>query len=406
MAGIENGNAHLLAFPCRILYHRVRTLKETIMSESIDNLRNRRALLASYLERQGITAAFFRDAEGARDPAIRYFTGQPGDSVLLIAATGWTALSPWDENMADLMADADVIVPYTAFGRDHIRAASELSKLMGETGGKIEIPPSTSYPDFLKYVDAIQDWTIICRGSDGTHKFVVEMRAVKDDDEIKKLRKACAITDRIIEMIVSGAKSGAIKTEVDAMLLIERETRLNGAEGAGFDTLAAGPSRSFGIHCFPSSTASAFPADGLSILDFGVLYEGYSSDVTMTITKGKLSDAQEKQLALVQKAYGEALGLYKPGVPVREAALKVRSVFAQAKREMPHSLGHGIGLEIHEFPQIRTETDDNVVFKAGMTVTCEPGLYHRQTGGCRLENSILITPDGNETLTKSKIVRL
>jgi Xaa-Pro dipeptidase len=314
--------------------------------------------------------------------------------------------------MAALMADADVIVPFTAFEREHVRAVNGLAKLMSDTDGKIpsgaklEIPPATSYPDFLKYVDAIQDWTVICRTNEGAHKFVTEMRAVKDESEMRKLRRACAITDELIEMIADGAKSGAIQTEVDAMLLIERETRLRGAEGAGFDTLAAGPSRSFGIHCFPPSTAAPLPVDGLSILDFGVLYEGYSSDVTMTITKGKLSDAQEKQVELVQKAYAEALELYKPGVPVREAALKVQSVFARAKREMPHGLGHGVGLEVHEFPAVKPNAPEDAVFKAGMTVTCEPGLYHPQLGGCRLENTVLITPGGNEVLTKSRIVRL
>ena len=372
-----------------------------------DFLSQRRTRFSSFLLENGITAAVFRDAEGARDSAIRYFTGHPGDAILVIASSGLTVLSPWDEHMASLMADANLVVPFTAFERDHIRAAHEIIKNCIEaTGGKIEIPPSTSYPDFLKYVDAIQDFTVVCRGTGGAHKAVTDMRAVKDDYEIQCLKKACGITDEIIELIIAGASSGRIKTEVDAMLLIEKESRERGGEGSAFDTLAAGPARSFGIHCFPSSTAAQFPGDGLSILDFGVRYEGYSSDVTLTITRGTLSAAQEKQVDLVQKAYDEALVLYKPGIPVSDSAEKVKAVFARAKREMPHSLGHGVGLDVHEFPAVRESTPKEVVFKPGMTATLEPGLYHAQHGGCRLENTILITEDGGKPLTTSRIVRL
>jgi Xaa-Pro dipeptidase len=370
-------------------------------------LRERRARFSAWLLENGIAAAVFRDVEEARDSAIRYFTGHPGDAVLVIAASGFTTLSPWDEHMAALMADANLIVPFTVFERDHIRAAHEILKnCVGESGGKIEIPPSTSYPDFLKYVDSIQEFTVVCGNSGGAHKAVKEMRAVKDEYEIQCLKRACGITNEIIELIIAGSSSGQIRTEVDAMLLIEKESRQRGGEGAGFETLAAGPSRSFGIHCFPATTAAEFSSNGLSILDFGVRYEGYSSDITLTIARGTLTASQEKQLELVQKAYDEALALYKAGIPVRDSAEKVKNVFARAKREMPHSLGHGIGLDVHEFPTMRENTPQEVVFKPGMTVTLEPGLYHPSHGGCRLENSILITQNGNETFTNARIVRL
>ena len=120
---------------------------------------------------------------------------------------------------------------------------------------------------------------------------------------------------------------------MDVALLIERELRANGCQRTGFDTLAAGPSRSFAIHAFPGYTNAEWPAQGLSILDFGVVYNGYTSDTTLTIAKGPLTSAQEKQLALVQKAYDECVKLYKPGRPVMEAAKKADSFFAAAKRK-------------------------------------------------------------------------
>lgn len=235
---------------------------------------------------------------------------------------------------------------------------------------------------------------------------ITRMRSVKDADEIATIEQACAITDKIIDLIEKQLKTGKIKTETDVALLIEKESRAAGAEGTGFETLAAGPERSFGIHAFPPYTSGAFPAPGMSILDFGVKYRGYTSDVTLTVTAGELSPAQEKQIALVEKAYKAALELYKPGKPTRESSLKADEIFHKAKRSMPHALGHGIGLEAHEGPAIRNREDNTWVYEPGMVVTLEPGLYHPDHGGCRLENSILITEDGNRVLTHARIIRL
>ena len=188
--------------------------------------------------------------------------------------------------------------------------------------------------------------------------------------------------------------------------MIEKELRENGCQRTGFDTLAAGPSRSFAIHAFPGYTAADWPARGLSILDFGVIYNGYTSDTTLTIAKGPLTAAQEKQLELVQKAYDECVKLYKPGRPIMEAAKKADSIFAAAKRKMPHTLGHAIGLEIHEQPRVSPRTEPELLFKPGMILTCEPGLYDVKIGGTRLENDVLITEDGNEVITHSRIIRI
>ena len=229
---------------------------------------------------------------------------------------------------------------------------------------------------------------------------------IKDEYEIQCTKKACEITNKIIDTIESEIKKKKIKTELDVALLIESECRKAGCEKTSFETLAAGPSRSFAIHCFPSYTNGNFADNGLSILDFGVCYEGYASDVTLTIAKGKLSEKQEQMLSLVQEAFDEALKYYKKDIPVRNAAMKVDKIFAKAKMKMPHSLGHGTGLEIHEAPFVRSKASLETVFKPGMIVTLEPGLYDPELGGCRYENDILITEDGNEVLTQSRIVRI
>ncbi len=368
--------------------------------------KKRRADLAAWLSKQSIGAMIFIDSEEHRSPAIRYFTGHPQDAVLCIALDGDCVLIPWDEILANKIACADHIIPYTRYERQEVKAAAgALKKLKIPASVRVEIPGSTPYPQFLKFVDGLSEFDVICR-ENGGEEFATNMRAIKDEYEISCIEKAAEITDKLIDTIEAGVKDGTIKTETDAALLIERECRAAGCEGTGFDTLAAGPARSFGIHCFPNYTAGEFPAQGLSILDFGVIYNGYTSDVTITIAKGPLSEGQEKQLALVEKAYNECLGLYVKDVPVKAASKKADEVFAKAKRTMPHSLGHGIGLECHEAPGIRVRAPQECVFKPGMVVTLEPGLYDEELGGCRLENDILITEDGNKVLTHARIIRI
>lgn len=382
-------------------------MKEYTKKELSDIYKKRRQFFSEYLFNMNIGAAVFIDSEEHRDPSVAYFTGHANDAVLIIFTDGYTILVPWDENLAKQNGFFDKLIPYTRYKNNEIDAVKAVLNMTQShrTNSRIELPPYLSYPQYLKFIDALNNYDCSCK-EDGAYKFVVDMRLVKDDYEIECTKEAAKIGDLIIDKIEEQIKSGEIKTETDVALLIERECRVHGCDKTGFDTLAAGPSRSFAIHAFPNYTAAEWPADGLSILDFGVVYKGYTSDTTLTVAKGQLTEAQEKQLSLVQKAYDESLKLYTKEHTLQEAAKKTDSIFAAAKRKMPHTLGHGIGLEIHEYPRVSAKTNPELFFIPGMIVTLEPGLYDTEIGGCRLENDILITEEGNEVLTKSRIIRI
>jgi Xaa-Pro dipeptidase len=372
----------------------------------MDMYLKRRAELYTWMARNSISVVVLEDTEGRRDPSVRYFSGHPSDALLLMTITGHSVLCPWDENLAQKSAFVDVIVPYTEFGRHPVTAVQGINAKIGVPArSRIEIPENTPYPLFLKYVEALFEFDVICH-ENGVSAEILRMRSIKSDDEVEIIEKACKISDSLVNLIEKQVRSGKIKTESDVALLIEREARAAGAEGTGFETLAAGPGRSFGIHAYPAFTSGAFPGPGLSILDFGIKYQGYTSDITLTFAMGELTPAQEKQIKLVEKAYAAALELYKPGIATREASLKVDEIFRKAKKSMPHALGHGIGLEAHEGPAIRNREDNVWVYEKGMVVTLEPGLYDPVSGGCRLENDILITETGNRILTNSRIIRL
>lgn len=366
----------------------------------------RRKQLSEYLKKQGLGSIVFYDSEGHRESAIRYLAGLPSDAVLVLNADGTCVLVPWDIHLADILADADYIIPYTQYDRDLVQAvcgAHEILSIPHES--RIEIPPDTPYLRFLELVGEMSTYHVLCR-KHGAHEQVLKMRSIKDEYEIECLRKAAQITDEIILILEEHIRRGKIQTEIDAALLIERECRIRGCDHTGFDSLVAGADRSFAIHCFPSYTAGAYPGNGLAILDFGVVYHGYTSDVTITFVQADISAKAEQQITLVEKAYNTALELYKPDIPLCKPAQAVHDIFAAKETQMPHSLGHGIGLEVHEYPVIRPSISEDEVFKPGMVVTLEPGLYSPETGGCRYENDILITETGNEVLTHSRIIRI
>ena len=381
-------------------------MKEYTSKEMKEIYSSRREKIVEYLKSNNVGAAVFVDSEAHREPAIRYFTGHTSDAVLVIFQNGASVLVPWDEILAKKIAFCDKVIPYTKYKNSDVEAVKAvLGSAKNIKNFKVEISPSTSYPNFLEHIEANPKWDVVCK-NEGVHKYAVQLRTIKDEYEIECTKEAARIGDLIINKIEEKIHSGEIKTETDVALLIEKELRLNGCEKTGFDTLAAGPARSWAIHAFPGYTNGEWPGNGLSILDFGVVYNGYTSDTTLTIAKGELSAEQEKLLELVQKAADECLRLYKKDVPVKDACELAEKIFAEEKRKMPHTLGHGIGLEIHEFPRVSTKMPADVTFQPGMIITLEPGLYDETLGGVRLENDVLITETGNEVITHSRIIRL
>ncbi|MEE3315052.1 MAG: Xaa-Pro peptidase family protein [Treponema sp.] len=365
----------------------------------------RREKVFAYMREHSIAATIFHDSEDSRDCSVRYLTGHPSDAVLVLTADGKSVLSPWDENLASQKAHASSLIPYTDFNRDPFIAVQKILAQSKHEFSTVALPPSTTHLDFKKYEATLAGFKLECL-EDSVHSKVIEMRAQKDEYEIACTRKACAITSAMTDIIEEKVKSGEFKLESDVALFIEKELRNRGCERTSFDTLAAGPSRSYAIHAFPGWTGGSWGTDGLSILDYGVCFEGYASDCTITIAKGVLSKAQEEILFLVQKAANECLPLYAPGKKIHDASQKAADVFAEAEKFMPHGLGHGTGLQIHEAPFVSQRSKEDAVFKAGNIITLEPGLYDISLGGCRLENDVLITDTGNCVLTNSRIIRI
>ena len=295
----------------------------------------------------------------------------------------------------------DDILPYSDFDRVFFKACRELvANHCGHPGPRIEVSERTPHPVVSELKRETQA-EVVCE-RDGIDSFLSALRSVKDQSEVEYLRQACRITNEMLTALTSLIHERRKElTELDLALFIEKEARQRGGETVGFETLVACPQRSYAIHPFPAYTGCAFSGAGLSLLDFGVQYCGYTSDVTVPVIQHPLSKGQTALLETVLGAYDLALTGMRKRRTGRAIAESVEGLMRQAGYSMPHSLGHGIGLNAHEQPILSVKAQGQEL-RPGMVFTVEPGLYDASEGGIRLENDILVTENGYEVLTEAK----
>lgn len=226
---------------------------------------------------------------------------------------------------------------------------------------------------------------------------VARMREVKDAGEIAKMRTAARVGCDLFEGMLSYLEAGL--TEVEVAATLEYAARLAGAEGMSFETIVASGERSALPH--GKATTAKLPKRGFVTLDFGVILDGYSSDMTRTVHMGKAMPGERDVYDSVLEAQEAAVAAVAPGVTAGEVDKAARSVLRRVKLDkyFSHSTGHGVGLEIHEGPRLAAKQKQ--VLEQGMVITIEPGVYMPGRFGLRIEDMVLITARGGEVLTPS-----
>ncbi len=229
----------------------------------------------------------------------------------------------------------------------------------------------------------------------GTDGLIAKLREVKDEDEIARMRKAASLGCKLFEEVLEFVVAGATETEVAARL--EFKARMAGAEAMSFETIVASGERS----ALPHGRASGakLPKRGLVTMDFGVLLDGYCSDMTRTVHIGKGSKREWDVYHSVLEAQMAAVAAVRAGVTCGAVDEAARSVLRKAglEKAFSHSTGHGVGLEIHEGPRVAAKQEQ--VLQPGMVITIEPGAYLAGEFGVRIEDMVLVTADGGEVLT-------
>jgi len=226
---------------------------------------------------------------------------------------------------------------------------------------------------------------------------VARLREVKDKSEIEIIRRAalvgCGLFDKALGMMRSGMTEVAVAAE------LEHAARLAGAERMSFDTIVASGERSALPHGHAS--AAKLPKRGFVTLDFGVVIDGYCSDMTRTVHMGRALEDELRVYDAVLEAQEAAVAAIRPRVSVGEVDEAARSVLRRAGLDQyfTHSTGHGLGLEIHEQPRLAAKQTQ--LLERGMVVTIEPGVYLPGRFGVRIEDMVLVTATGGEVLTPS-----
>jgi Xaa-Pro aminopeptidase len=224
-----------------------------------------------------------------------------------------------------------------------------------------------------------------------------DLRMTKDAEELERLNAAAALGVKLFEEILPHIQPGVREVEIAAQL--EHSARMAGAEAMSFPTIIASGVRSSLPH--GAASVAKVPRMGFVTLDFGVILRGYCSDMTRTVHVGKASAEERAAYDAVLEAQEQGIAAVRAEVSCGDVDHAARSVLERHKlgKFFTHSTGHGVGLEIHEQPRIAK--GQKATLDAGMVITIEPGVYLPGHFGIRIEDTVVVTGQGADILTKA-----
>lgn len=320
---------------------------------------------------------------------IRYFCGFTGSSAYLLFCKGdlyFLTDGRYITQSKKEIKNAEIIV----YENKALESLSLLAKDIGIRRLAFE-SSEISYDDFIKLREALKETDLIPAGDK-----IKKLRVLKDFVEIDLLKKAVQIPLNAFISTVDLIRPGM--REIDVALALETEMRKNGAQKISFDIIVASGKRSSLPHGLASE--KTIENSDLVVVDFGAVYEGYSTDETCTIKVGNVGTEALKIYDTVLNAHDKAVEAAKPGVKACDVDGVARN-YIQEKgygEYFTHGTGHGVGLDVHELPIVSKKSED--VLEEGMVITVEPGIYLPDIGGVRIEDMVLITSDGSEIITK------
>jgi len=255
-----------------------------------------------------------------------------------------------------------------------------------------------AYSDFVKLEKILS-----LKGSKlvSLEDLVENLRAVKDDNEITKIKKACEITDNAYSNLLSLKSSDIFKfSEIELMHEIEKWLINSGSDGKSFDIIVASNENSSAPHHISSRKKIK---SGTLLMDFGCRFKNYCSDITRTIftDNNKNNNKIKKVYNIVLQSQLKAREACREGISCSELDAVARN-FIKSKgygKNFGHGLGHGVGIEVHEKPAVSYRS--KAVLKKNMIITIEPGIYIENLGGVRIEDMVLVKKNCCEVLYKS-----
>jgi len=283
---------------------------------------------------------------------------------------GNAALSKIDGSVFELLAEACSALKARRIGfEENVLSFAQYKKIRKALGKKARLVPAVG--------------------------IVEDLRRIKDKQELQDMRKAIRITIRALKFIKAFIKPG--RTELEIVAELERFIRRQGATGAAFDIIvASGLNSSYPHH---ASGGRKIRKNEPVLVDIGVDNNGYKSDLTRVFFLGKINVLAQKISEIVLEAQKRAIYSIKAGIRASEVDAASRKYIASAGfgKFFGHSLGHGVGLEVHEKPRLSSK--DNSVLMPGEVFTIEPAIYLPAKFGIRIEDMVLVTNKGCEVLS-------
>ncbi len=318
---------------------------------------------------------------------VRYLSGFPGEGLLFVGAEVKLSTDGRFREEASVACVDDVVM----HERGHWHGMAEILRDAGarRVGFEAERTTVASLEDIKKRLEGVELVPL--------RKTVEKLRRVKEPEEIDLIRQAARITDEALAAYMQSGppqQSEKLAAWEIIRLMLER-----GADKASFDPIVACGEAAAEPHHEPTNRVIAGPA--MLKLDIGARYRAYCADLTRTYYLGNPDDQFRKIYRIVYDAQQRALEKLRPGVACTDVDAAARQVIEEAGLgdKFSHSLGHGVGLEIHEGPALSKVSED--ILEENMVVTVEPGIYISGWGGVRLEDLVVVTPDGPELLSRA-----
>ncbi len=321
---------------------------------------------------------------------VSYLTGFTGDSTVLVL-TPTRDLIISDSRYTEQLAEECPEIP------THIRTASQkLLEAVGEVLGKLGLR-TVGFESHIVTVAELETWRSLAPTLDwkpDTDR-VERLRAVKDAQELVLIREAVNLAEGALRVVRSHFTPDTTEREIGALL--EYHVRRMGGEGLAFAPIVGVGPRAALPHA-PLTNATLGSGE-MVLIDWGATGRQYKSDLTRVMATRTISAKLAEVYAVVARAQMAAIAAVRPGARGKDIDAIARGVIAAAGYGdfFGHGLGHGFGLQIHEAPALRPNSES--VLEPGMVVTIEPGIYLPGWGGVRIEDDLLVTADGHEVLT-------
>jgi Xaa-Pro aminopeptidase len=320
---------------------------------------------------------------------IRYLCGFSGSSGQLLvtrkAAVFFTDFRYQQQSAAEIGDAAEIVVFKTTLAE---ALFARIKKLRIK---KLALEKSISLNLYLAYKAEFSGEIIPVGG------LVEDLRQIKDDSEVKNLKKAFAIADNAFAELMKIIKPGMTEAEVAAHLEFFMKT--GGSEAPSFSTIIASGPNSACPHAHP--TSRKLKKGEMVKIDFGAVFNGYHSDMTRTVFLGKADAKFKKVYSVVLEAQAKAIKELKAGKVCRDIDAVARKVITEAGygEYFGHGLGHSLGLDVHEAPSLSPRCEEKI--KPGVTFTVEPGIYLPGWGGVRIEDVFMVREKGLLQLTST-----